>query len=98
MSEEPDRALNWICTSCGEFFDKRKVDSAYCELALVEDKVVEEISCPNDCDALLEDCGNHGVRTPWEEWRVQQLLDEIRGLDRKISEIDDELENYNYVR
>lgn len=96
---EPDRMLSLICPHCATWFRKDKVQSNCRELVLCETSssgVREVFYCDSENHEKVEllDAAESGNLTAWEEWKRDQLLDEMDQLERKIKIIQRELNDY----
>ncbi len=99
MDKEPNPLLNLHCESCGGFFEDDFTDEHRDLVTNGNGKIVELRFCPLRCVGPMKEriqlswCDEIEIRTPWDEWRAEQLEMEISVLEEQLDELNEELDN-----
>ena len=93
---EPDRLLQYVCPHCATWFTDKEIDKDHRKFDICSGRLVEVryCNCTNHERVELHSAAEIGELTPWEEWKRDQLLDEMEHLERKIKNIQRELNDY----
>lgn len=96
MNIEPDRSEVLFCPDCALWYSRETADG---DLVWDESRqrAVENFYCTNtnhkDLVKLL-DAHAFGELTPWEEWKAEQLMQQLRSHEAAAERIRDELRDY----
>ena len=93
---EPDRRLQKICPYCATWFADDQVDNEHRELTVRKGRVVEVLYCDSVTHERVElkDAAAIGELTPWQEWKRDQMWEEMEAYERKVEELRRELNDY----
>lgn len=94
---EPDSSLSMFCPHCDSWYNPRVHPGLISELYVDDEthKVVEKFYCPNHKPFIqLLDAAAVGELTPWQEWKRDQLIEEMNSYNAAAARIEKELNDY----
>jgi len=100
---EPNRLAQLYCSHCAGFFEDilSTIDNNHRELVDEGDRVIEHLFCPQGCTdtftksrVKLSNAAEVNVRTPWDDWRVAQIQDEIGEHEQAIKDLEEEFKYF----